>query len=313
MQTTTKLGITLTALAMSLGSAHITMAQAIGVQVNGTAVQFQGTQPIEQNGAVLVPLRGVFEAMGASVNYDPYSHTIYAHQGNRNVTLPLGATVATVDGQQQTLSQPAQVVGGTTLVPLRFVAEALGSYVEWQSASNTVLIQANGNTSVAYAPDRNSHQFATNTVTGVIRSITTDQIVLHSNGSDQTFAITDQTTLVQPNTTNPTMQIAWNDLAPGDFVKLHTQSDGEIISVAPTYGTVTGRVSELRTMPNGSREIVLRNGTIVPLSHDVTISKDGNSASFGDLTQNDRVSIRTNPNNDRGYDVMAGTIYAHRR
>ena len=68
-----------------LPSTRAVADQPIGVQVNGNPVNFTGAPPVEVNGSVLVPLRGVFEAMGAGVNYDSTVHTITAKKGSEVV------------------------------------------------------------------------------------------------------------------------------------------------------------------------------------------------------------------------------------
>src|ERR1700722_2565629 len=59
---------------ITIGTSAAAQAQAtpdIGVTVDGNQISFPGTQPIELHGSVLVPLRGVFQALGARVDYDP--------------------------------------------------------------------------------------------------------------------------------------------------------------------------------------------------------------------------------------------------
>jgi hypothetical protein len=122
------------------GAAAAVHAAGIQVTVDERPVVFTGAPPMETNGSVLVPLRGVFEAIGASVNYDGPSRTIYASKGATSVILPIGSRIATVNGENRELSQPANEIGGTTLVPLRFVAESLGAVVNWHGDTRTVEI-----------------------------------------------------------------------------------------------------------------------------------------------------------------------------
>jgi hypothetical protein len=80
--------------------------------------------PQERAGRVFVPLRGIFEQLGASV---VYQNGIINAQGNgRAVSLRIGSTQATVNGQLQNLDVPPFVVGASTYVPLRFVSQAQG-------------------------------------------------------------------------------------------------------------------------------------------------------------------------------------------
>lgn len=96
--------------------------------------------PIMQEGRVLVPLRGVFESLGADVVYLASSRTIKATRGRTQVELTLGSRSAMVDGRSVYLDVPAISHGGRTMVPLRFVSEALGADVDWQAATRTVSI-----------------------------------------------------------------------------------------------------------------------------------------------------------------------------
>jgi len=147
-------------------------AQNIHVTVNGEVVPFNGQQPVEEAGSVLVPLRGVFEKLGATVGYDNNTRTVVAVKGATSISLPLGSATATVNGEARNLSRPAQAVNGTTLVPLRFVSEALGAQVRWNDASQTVIIDTNGGSSLPVNPapardtneDRNQGELSVNSL-----------------------------------------------------------------------------------------------------------------------------------------------------
>lgn len=124
--------------------AFVAQPPAIHVTVDGDVVDFVGQKPIEKQGFVLVPLRGVFERLGARVAYEASTKTIRAVKGATEVALTLGSTDAFVNGQKRTLALPAFTENGTTLVPLRFVSEALGAQVGWRGASRTVVIATTG-------------------------------------------------------------------------------------------------------------------------------------------------------------------------
>lgn len=114
----------------------------VTVVVNGQTMTFD-QPPIEQAGRVFVPLRGIFEQLGASVVYQ--NGTINATGDGRNVSLHIGSNQATVNGQSETLDSPPFVQGSRTLVPLRFVAQALGAAVDWNNNTSTVTITGGGN------------------------------------------------------------------------------------------------------------------------------------------------------------------------
>ena len=126
-----------------LAIAQPAVAQStVAVVVNGSQMQFD-QPPVERAGRVFVPLRGVFERLGATVVYD--NGTINATGNGRNVSLRIGSNQATVNGQAQSLDQAPFIVGSSTLVPLRFIAQALGASVDWNNNTSTVTIIGSGN------------------------------------------------------------------------------------------------------------------------------------------------------------------------
>jgi hypothetical protein len=129
-----------TVLAACLTTVSLAGAQDIRVTVNGDPVNFRGADPMSMNGRVYVPLRGVFEQMGAMVDWDPASRTVTAHRDRSDVQLRIGDRDATVDGKIIMMDAPAQIMHGRTMVPLRFLSESLGANVEWVSNIRTVRI-----------------------------------------------------------------------------------------------------------------------------------------------------------------------------
>lgn len=128
---------------MLIGSAAT--AQEISVTVDGKEVAFPGIGPQYMQGRVLVPLRGVFEHMGATVLWHPDSRTVTADDGERSVKLMINSRSAWVNGNSVTLDVPAKIVRGSTVVPLRFLGEALGATVNWHNQNNLVEIITAGN------------------------------------------------------------------------------------------------------------------------------------------------------------------------
>lgn len=114
------------------------LGQAISVRVNGDPVAFPGVGPQQIGGRVLVPLRGVMEKLGAYVGYEPGTKTVTASRSGVDLTLRLGERSAIVNGRTVGLDVPAQEFHGSTMVPLRFVGEALGAEVRWNAATSTV-------------------------------------------------------------------------------------------------------------------------------------------------------------------------------
>lgn len=117
------------------------LAADVRIIVNGQYVSFD-QPPIERGGRVFVPLRGVFERLGATVVYD--NGTINATGNGRNIQLHIGSTAATVNGQQTNLDVAPFLVGARTLVPLRFISESLGANVNYDGNSRTVSVAMAG-------------------------------------------------------------------------------------------------------------------------------------------------------------------------
>lgn len=96
------------------------------------------------NGRTVVPLRALFNALGATVEWDDATRTVTGIKGNRIIKLTIDQTVAYVDGKPVTLAVPALLINARTFVPLRFVGEALDAAVSFDSATNTVIIETTG-------------------------------------------------------------------------------------------------------------------------------------------------------------------------
>ena len=111
----------------------------IKVLVNGTAVVFD-QPPIIENGRTLVPMRAIFEAMGADVDWAPSTQTVTAVRGDITVTLKIGSKELIKNGKSIELDVSAKIVNGRTLAPARAVAESFGADVKWTQATRTVTI-----------------------------------------------------------------------------------------------------------------------------------------------------------------------------
>lgn len=111
----------------------------ISVVVDGQLLSLD--QPAAMNrGRVMVPLRGIFESLGAVVDYDPATRTIRATRGETEISLFTNSSRALVNGEVRILDAPPILLGSRVLVPLRFVSEALGAEVRWQAYNRTVNI-----------------------------------------------------------------------------------------------------------------------------------------------------------------------------
>ncbi|GMX65914.1 hypothetical protein Elgi_51850 [Paenibacillus elgii] len=116
--------------------------QTIQVFIGGQ-MQAYAQEPVNWNGSTLVPLRAMFESLGAAVEWESTTQTVTATREGKTIVLTIGSGIAYVNGVPVTLTAPAQLINGSTMVPVRFVSEALGGVVEWNEASKSVIVFQN--------------------------------------------------------------------------------------------------------------------------------------------------------------------------
>lgn len=112
----------------------------VTVLVSGEPVSFSGTAPIIRHGRVMVPLRSVFEKMGAHVTWYPTKAMAMVERGPLVTRLWAGQQIANVNNAEKTMDVAPVNVRGTILVPLRFISETYGAHVSWNQETQTVSI-----------------------------------------------------------------------------------------------------------------------------------------------------------------------------
>ncbi len=118
------------------------IAKEQGIRVTIAGVQQQYDQmPVMENDRVLVPMRGIFEALGAEISWDDAAKTVTAKKGETIIACTIDNRNAQVDGAPILLDAAPKLVNGRTMVPVRFVSEALGAAVRWNASTNTVAIK----------------------------------------------------------------------------------------------------------------------------------------------------------------------------
>ena len=88
----------------------------------------------------LVPLRAIFEALGATVEWDGETRTVTSEMDGTNIKLTIDDKNLYVNGEAKVLDVPAMIIEGRTMVPARAVAEAYGATVAWDGETRTVTI-----------------------------------------------------------------------------------------------------------------------------------------------------------------------------
>lgn len=96
--------------------------------------------PVIENGTTLVPMRAIFEAMEASVEWNNDTKTVTSAKDGITIKLTLDSNSAIVNDKEISLAVPAKLINGNTMVPLRFVSESLGTEIKWDGKSRTITI-----------------------------------------------------------------------------------------------------------------------------------------------------------------------------
>lgn len=129
----------------------------ISLVIDGIGVSAD-IQPIQKNGRMLVPIRVIAERTGAQVQYDEASREVIVSNQGRRIVVPIDQSTAYVDGERVSIDVPATIVKKRTLVPIRFVSQALGYQVEWNAASKVAVVWTNKHTVSATEKD-SSHPY----------------------------------------------------------------------------------------------------------------------------------------------------------
>lgn len=111
----------------------------ITVVLNETVLEFD-VAPQLISDRTMVPMRKIFESLGARVDWEEDTQTITATDGETLIVMQVDNVVMSVDGNEIILDAAPQVVQDRTLVPVRAVAEGLRAQVEWIEQTQTVVI-----------------------------------------------------------------------------------------------------------------------------------------------------------------------------
>ncbi len=116
----------------------------VKLQINSNIMVVDGVEkdvnpaPTIISGSTMVPVRAVSEAFGADVDWIAETRSIVITLNDINIILAIGSETAIVGDSVESVSPPPQIVSGRTMLPFRFIAEALGATVEWDGETKTI-------------------------------------------------------------------------------------------------------------------------------------------------------------------------------
>ncbi|MDD4690407.1 MAG: stalk domain-containing protein [Eubacteriales bacterium] len=117
---------------------------AISVKIDGVAIPFD-QPPIMISDRVLVPLRAIFEALNAHVEWNEQNYSITSTKDDTTVIMYIDNNEYYINGQKKYMDVPPTLINARTLIPVRAVAESFGCNVDWDSNSQTVIITSEYN------------------------------------------------------------------------------------------------------------------------------------------------------------------------
>lgn len=126
---------------MSISAQAMPRPMEITVYVDDAKLEFD-VAPTSENGRTLVPMRYIFEALGAEVKWIGEENKVVATKGNTSIELILGSNIMLKNGEEIILDVPAKAIDGRTLVPVRAISEALDAKVNWNGEEYKVDIRS---------------------------------------------------------------------------------------------------------------------------------------------------------------------------
>ncbi|HEY3364263.1 MAG TPA: stalk domain-containing protein [Symbiobacteriaceae bacterium] len=148
-------------LTTALPAPAVQAAAPVRVILDGRTLALDSA-PLILDDRTFVPLRGVFEAMGATAVWNGETRSVEVTRGDAYLRLTLGRKLACLSAdctRAAVLDAPARLVDSRTYVPVRFIAQAMGAKVSWEDARRAVVIDT------ARTPDTQPNAVALASVT----------------------------------------------------------------------------------------------------------------------------------------------------
>jgi len=262
--------------------------------------------PVMVNGRTMVPLRAIFEAFNASIKWDQKAQTVTATKDNTTIMLKIGSKTATINNKAVTLDVPGLNLKGRTMVPTRFVSEALGHEVGWNPKTQVVTITTSasnvgnaGPVSNIVAQDVSDFGDGRDLQVSFTRAVNESlvdhyRVLIVKSGnilnlsSAQAVASYNYSTVL-PTGTNPSIKLtSISRTVDGDSIKNNQAYVAYVLTV--------GKGSNTSALSIGSSSITLVNKTVTAINNvqvnDISDYGDGRdlSVSFNKLSDESKIS-----------------------
>lgn len=128
-------------LILAMVSMPVSAESNITIYVNEEVLQCD-VAPYIENGRTMVPMRKIFEALDAKVDWEGTTQTITATKDNTIITLQINNSTMYNNGVAEALDVAPVIVNGSTFVPIRAVSQSLKADVEWLGHNQSVYINS---------------------------------------------------------------------------------------------------------------------------------------------------------------------------
>ena len=105
------------------------------------------------SGRTLVPMRTIFEALGASISWNNTTKTVQGSKDSINLKMTINSNTYYINDEAKTTDVAPMILNGRTLVPLRIIAESLQCKVDYNGSTNVVTIESGSITIVSSYSD----------------------------------------------------------------------------------------------------------------------------------------------------------------
>lgn len=279
--------------------------QAVNVRINGEALPFAGQGAVQRGGAVLVPLRGIFEKLGAAVKYDAVTGAITAVKLDTTISLKVGDTTGYINGMPRPLTTPATIYNGAVLIPLRLVSDAFGATIGWDSQNMIADITTDAINAVKLPTPPADDSNVGGILTGVYPEI--NAVTVRVVTSDNTRVLLSRETEVQIRQVGtPKERATLNDLRIGDQIVIRRNRAGFANVIQVLRDLRRGVIKEKKPLDNGNTQILFTNGAMVELSGRAPILQNGKVVELSDVRLNEGIVVRINLEN--GVGISAAVI-----
>ncbi len=124
--------------------------EAVTILLDGKKVEFTDAQPVHTGTRVLVPVRGFFERIGVTVDWNSGDKVVIVKDDEQEIMLEAGNTAVLNNGAVHYLDCSVAIRDGRAYIPLRYVSESFGYDVQWNSKTKSVHIaKKSGNSNIS--------------------------------------------------------------------------------------------------------------------------------------------------------------------